>query len=317
MKTLISLVFVCLCSINILAKDLNQTYSFKASGGVTDMVIVQNKLYAGTSASSVDVFNLDTHKIVQRITLPQITDFMGDIIDSKIYSVDVLNQKVLIVSQGNKGGRNVDIYENGKLTNIISDTKRYFVAKAKFISDDQILFSLLSNQLFLYDVKGKKRVYAKQISQSKFSDFVLDEEKKRVITTDESGNVHLIDVSNGSELDTYENKNLDNVFQLDWKQGVILTAGQDRRSVVYDSKGNSYYRKSGFLIYSCGLSPSGHIGAYSSDEENNVTVFTTDDNKEICKLTNNHMTLSKILFKNEKEIFVSSDDKMINYYKID
>jgi WD40 repeat protein len=317
MKLLFSFLSIALLSFNVCAKELKQTASFQTSGGVTDMVIDHNKLYAATTASSVDVFDISTQKMVQKIKLPQIKDFIGDIIDAKIYSVDVLNKKVLIVSQGEKGGRNIDLFINNKRITLIPDTKRYFVAKAKFVNEHQILFSLLSNQLYLFDIKSKKSIYVKQISQSKFSDFVLDEEKKRAIITDESGNIHLVDVANGNELQTYANQNLDNVFQLDWKQGIILTAGQDRRSVVYDSKGNAYFRKSGFLIYSCGLSPTGTIGAYSSDEENNVTVFNTRSNKELCKLTNNHMTLTKILFKNEKEIFVASDDKIINYYKID
>jgi len=34
-------------------------------------------------------------------------------------------------------------------------------------------------------------------------------------------------------------------------------------------------------------------------------------------LKGNNTTLTNILFKNEKEIFVTSDDERINYYKID
>ena len=40
---------------------------------------------------------------------------MQDTIDSKIYSVDVLADNILILSQGEKGGRNIDIYNDGKL----------------------------------------------------------------------------------------------------------------------------------------------------------------------------------------------------------
>lgn len=42
--------------------------------------------------------------------MPKIKDFLGDVIDSKIYSVDVL-EKYLILSQGEQGGRNLDIYK--------------------------------------------------------------------------------------------------------------------------------------------------------------------------------------------------------------
>ena len=54
-----------------------------------------------------------------------------------------------------------------------------------------------------------------------------------------------------------------------------------------------------------------------SDEENNVTIFDTSSQANLYKLTQNKATLSNILFLNENEIFVTSDAKQINYYKID
>ena len=80
---------------------------------------------------------------------------------------------------------------------------------------------------------------------------------------------------------------------------------------------NNYYKEFSFLIYSVGLSPSGNLAGVASDEENNVTIFNTNTKENLYKLTENKSTLSNILFINENEIFVSSDDKKINYYKID
>mgnify|MGYP003571688373 CR=1 FL=1 len=317
MKRLNLVLLLCLFTSLVWAKDLTPKFGFQAKGGVTDLVVNNNKLYVATKASSVDVFNISTTLKESSITLPQIEDFMGDIIDSKIYSIDVLENRVLIVSQGVKGGRNIDIYENGKLTNIISDKKRYFIAKAKFVTPTKILFSLLSNQLYFFDIKTNKSIYVKQVSQSKFSDFVLNEKKDMVIVTDESGDLQLINVKDGHMQTTLSGQNLDNVFQLDWKNNTILTAGQDRRAVVYTTMNSKpYYKKSTFLIYSCALSPKGEVGAYSSDEENNVTVFNTRTNSDLYKLTQNKMTLTKMVFLNEKEILVASDDNVVNFYKL-
>ncbi|WP_419763884.1 MAG: WD40 repeat domain-containing protein [Arcobacter sp.] len=311
-KSFIFLFFL-ICSLN--ANPLLATKKLTASGGVTDLVINNSKLYAATTSSSVDIFDIKTKEFENKITLPKITDFMGDIIDSKIYSVDVLNNKVLILSQGKKGGRNIDIYENGKLTNIISDKKRLFIGRAKFINEDKIIFSLLSNQLFLYDLKQKKNIYSKQISQSRFSYFSLDEKKEKIVIADESGNLQLLNVSSGEVIKTFKNQNLDNVFQIDFKNDKILTAGQDRRAVFY-SKNQIYYKESAFLIYSCALNRLGNLGAYSSNENNDVTVFDTSSKIDLFKLTGNKMTLSKIIFLNSNEIFIASDDKNINYYKL-
>ncbi len=314
----LSKLLLILLSIGVIqAKMLQPNQSLTCSGGVTDLVVENNKLYIATTGSSVDIFDLKSHKKLNAIKLPQIEDFMGDTIDSKVYSVDVLNGKILIVSQGEQGGRNIDIYENGELTNILSDKRRFFVAKAKFVNKNQILFSLLSNQLYLYDINTKKELYVKQLTQSKFSDFILNEKKETLLTTDESGDIQVVTALDGTITKSLTNQNLDNVFQLDWKNGTIITAGQDRKAVIYNNINSQPYSiKSEFLIYSCGLSPDGSIGAYSSDEENNVTVFNTQTNRNLYKLTSNKMNITKIHFLNNKEVYVASDDKVVNFYKL-
>ena len=101
------------------------------------------------------------------------------------------------------------------------------------------------------------------------------------------------------------------------KNDLIITAGQDRRVGIYNfDEKKSYYKEASFLIYSVGLSPSGKLGGFASDEENNVTIFNTNTKENLYKLTQNKSTLTNILFFNENEIFVTSDDKKINYYKL-
>ena len=87
--------------------------------------------------------------------------------------------------------------------------------------------------------------------------------------------------------------------------------------MIYNAKtGSSYYKTAQFLIYSVGLSPSANLVGYSSDENNNVTLFDTNTKSEIGKFGANEMTLSTILFINENEFIVSSDSSKINLYKI-
>jgi DNA-binding beta-propeller fold protein YncE len=304
--------------LNINAKDLAPTSSLLASGGVTDIVINSDKLYVATTASSVDIFDIKTQEILDSIKMPKIKDFIGDVIDSKIYSVDILENSILILSQGEKGGRNLDIYKDGKLENIIKDTERQFIARAKFLDENHIIYALLSNQIYLYDIKNKKILKEIQVSQSKFSSFKLTQDKSKLVVCDESGVISMLDSKSFDILKTFRYQNLDNVFQVDIKDNLILTAGQDRRAAVYNiDKNEAYYKEFSFLIYSAALSPSTKLAAVASDEENNVTIFDTSSQKNLFKLTQNKATLSNILFLNENEIFVTSDAKQINYYKID
>ena len=317
MNILKTLFFCSILFLNLNAKDLEPNFSLIASGAVTDLVLKEEKLYVATTASSLDIFDINTKEKIDSIKTSKIKDFTGDIIDSKIYSVDVLEDNILLVSQGEKGGRNLSIFNNGKIFNLIEDKERLFIARAKFLDENHLIFALLSNQIYLYDIKNKKILKELQISQSKFSNFKLTSDKTKVVVSDESGILTMLNSKTFEIIKTFKNQNLDNVFQVDIKNDIILTAGQDRRSAVYSLDGRiSYYKEFSFLIYSAGLSPSGTLAAVASDEENNVTVFNVNSKENICNLTQNRSTLTNILFINENEIIVSSDDKKINFYKL-
>jgi hypothetical protein len=321
------LLFWLISSLNGASISLPETV-LQSSGGVVDLVLDGGKLYSATNASCVDVFDMQTKTLTQKIEISKITDFMGDTIDSKVYSVDVLNNKVLILSQAEKGFRRVHIYmypneernatgAQGKTELIIPHTEKLTIAKAKFLDENTILLALMSNDIISYDIKNKKQNWKIQASQSKFSNFALNEKKSEVVVADESGILKLYSTSNGSLIKTFSEQNLDNVFQVDYKNSMIATAGQDRRIVIYNARtGEAYYKTAQFPIYSVGLSPSANLVGYSSDENNNVTLFNTSTKSEIGRYSGNEMTLSTILFINENEFIVSSDSNKINLYQI-
>lgn len=316
MKTY-KLLLIFLLSLNLFGKDLKPEYSFHASGGVSDLVLNNGKLLAATHSSSVDIFDLNTKALIKSIKVPKIKDFMDLPIDSKVYSTDIVHEKILILSQGQSGGRNIFIYENDELVNLINDNERLFIAYAKFVDENFIIYALLSNQIYLYDIKNKKVVNEIQVSQSKFSYFKLNEDKTQFLVADESGILSLFDAKSFKLIKTFKGQNVDNVFQVDIKNGIILSAGQDRRAAIYYQNLKSpFYIGTNFLVYSVGLSPSAKLGAFCFDEDNSAMVFDVDTKQNLFKLTNNKNVLSNILFLNENEVLVSSDDENINYYKL-
>jgi len=310
---LISLLFL----IHLNAEILTPTFIYEGSGGVTDLVYKDAKLYAATAEGAVDIYDTNKKTLIQTIKVPNIKDFVGDEVASKVYSVDIVNNKIMIVSQGKQGYRRVHIYENDTLTEVISSDTAYTIAKAKFIDANRLIIALLSDELILYDIKNAKELYRVQVSGSKFSNFALNEKKDALVLVDESGEVELINIEDGKILKQFKGQNVDNVFQLDFKNGIIITAGQDRRTAIYSKDSAvAYYKEGSFLIYSAALSPSGKIGGYASDEHNNVTLFDTQSKADIAKLGSHKATLTNILFINEKELFTASDDSHINYWKL-
>jgi hypothetical protein len=309
---------IILLGITLLSKDIHAPLaSYEVSGGTTELLVKEQKLYVATSMGCIDIFDLQNQKKLESICVENILDFMGDPIESKIYSVDVLDDQILILSQAEGGYRRLHLYKDGVLQEILSKDRMLSIAKAKFLDKQRVLLALLGSELLLYDMQKKENIYSVQISQSKFSDFVLDEQKERIVIADESGALKIHDTKSGKLLDVLKGQNLDNVFKLDMKNNSIITAGQDRRVVVYDLKrSSSYYLSSSFLVYCAALSPSATLGAYSSDEHNNVSVFHTDTRSILGVFGGSKMTLSTILFLDEKHFFVGSDDKKVNFYKI-
>ncbi len=299
------------------AKDLNPSSSLVSSGAVTNLVVKDNFLYAATAASSVDIFDLNEKEKIHSIKVEQIKDFAGDIIDSKIYSTDIIDEKVLILSQGKGGGRDIYIYENEKLENIVSAKDRLFIAYAKFLDNKHIVYALLSNQIYLYDIEKKEIINEIQISQSSFSHFSFDEAKKNLFIADESGIITQIDPRTFKKIKTFKGQNVDRVFQIDIKKNTLLAGGQDRRVSLYSlGFASASYIANNFLVYSVALSPSSKLGAYALNEENDVAVFDTSSKQTKFILRNNKSLLTNILFLNEDEILVASDDNNINYYNL-
>jgi len=316
MKNIILLVLFILTSLN--ASSMKKpTISFNASGSVVDMVYKNDKIYTATDAGIVDIFDYKTKKIIQKITVPKIKDFMGDEVDSTVFSVDEIAGQIMILSKSKNGYNRVHLYKDSKKTLIIDYKRSLAIIKAKYLDENTLLLALLSNEIISYDIKSAKENYRVQVNGAKFSDFDLSEDKKTIVVTDESGDVNIFDSKTGKNKATLTGQNLDNVFEIEYRNGVIATAGQDRRVAIYVPKFKSaYHIQAKFIVYSVGLSPSGKIVAYSSDENNNLTLQNTITKSVLGKFTGNSITLSNIVFINENEFLVASNSPTINVYKI-
>ncbi len=296
-------------------EEVTPTYSLKATGAVQGIVYKDELLYAGTANGTVEVFDTKEKKIIKTIELPKIKDFMGDTIPAKVYSIDLIEDKILIVTQWMKGYRNLWIYENEELKKLIGIEKKFFIQKASFISDTRIVFALLSNQIGIFDIEKNEVTVLTQVSQSSFSHFALNENRSKLITTDESGVIRVLKTSDLVVEKRLKALNLDRVYQLDFKKGKVLTAGQDRKAVFYDSF-SSYALNFDFLLYSCALSKNAKYGAIAYNEENEILVFNTSSKKYLYKLIGQDATLTQILFILDKEIFASSDSQTINFWRL-
>lgn len=301
-----------LCSVSWATQVLAPIDTIEINGTVKDMVIEGNKLLAATDMGHVELYDTETREKIKEISIPDVKDFMGEIMPARVMSADMLDEKYLLLSDSGKGGySNLHIYDK-KLIQIYSAQDKKAIIKARFVDATHVLLGYLSNEVALLDIVTKKEIYRQQLSESKFSDFALNEEKSKVVFSCESGVLSVVDVKSGKVIKELKGQNVDNVYKVDYKQGKISAAGQDRRGALYDVKsGQGAYIEGKFLIYATALSPSAQKVAFSMDEQNNIYIYNRSSKSEIAVLKGQKSTLNVILFKNENKIYSASDDSTI------
>ena len=307
--------FILLSSV-IHAKDIKPVSKFHSIGFVSDFVLDSGKLYVANDMGTVDIFDFKTKKILEQIILPPLTSSFNKIIPADILSVDYLNGKVLILSVGKDSYKNVWIYENHTLRQIINEDRKLSIKEARFVDDEKIIFSTLGSDIILHDTSENYNLYNSHISNSAMQDISLSFDKTKMVMSDESGEIKLIDVKSSKILKTYPSVNVDNVYKVAFSEGVIITAGQDRRVGVYQNNKKPYYIKSDFLVFCVGISPSGKIGLYSSGEKSNMQLFDTSTKIEYDRLVGHKNQINQIKFINEDELLSSERGNDVLYWKI-
>lgn len=286
--------------------------TLSATAIVTDLAVDNSKIYAATASGTVDIFDRKTLKKQKNIVYPKIKNFMGEQMQPKLFSVDVLDGNVLAVLEDKDGFRS--LYLNHK--KIIADNAKLFIKKASFVDKNRVLLGLLSNEIMLIDLNTRKIYFNIQVNTSTFSDFAISENKKMAVIADESDKITMINIENGQIVGQFKGQNVDNIYQIDFKNGTILGCGQDRRLSVYNAKtAKGYYLEGDFLIYSGALSADGKKGAFAFNEKNEIKVFDVDSKKEIVILKGSKANLTRTIFLNSNEIIASCEDKTINIWR--
>ncbi len=302
--------------ISVNAKDLKPIKEIQMHGNVMDIVIKNDILYAGTTAGMLEMYDIKNDRFIGSVGLKKIHDFMGDLMEPKVYAVDVMDGRKLLLAEGENGVRELYIHENNTTTKVLAKHE-LTMQKARFIDKNHVFIGLLSNEILLFDLDTKKILYLKQLSESKFSDFALNEERTQAVVSCESGINYLVSTKDGKLIKELKGANKDNVFKVDYKKNRVSTAGQDRVGAVYDIETGSYKTfRSDFLIYATGLSPDANLAAFAFSIDNDIAVFDLSTDTKHYTLKGQKSTLNTIVFYDERTIFSGSDDRYIMKWKL-
>lgn len=313
-KTII--LFLILFSSILYTKEIHPITTIEASGLVSDFVEDAGYLYVATDAGVVDIIDLSSQKIIKQINFDPMKISTGEYIPTRVHSVDRFQGKTLLVTSDISAYRNVWIDDGKELKKIIDTKKNMMPKRAYFTSDGKIVFGTFGSDVSLYDDEEKYKLYDTHISESTMGGMVLSQDKKKMVISDESGTVRLIDIKSAKVEKVFSSEHVDNIYRVAYSNDIIVTAGQDKRVGVYSENKKPYHIKSDFLVYCVGLSPSGATAAYSSGLKHNLQLFNTKNGEKKDTLIGHYATPNKIMFINENAIISSGDENKIFFWQI-
>ncbi len=289
-----------------------------ASAPVTDFAVANNVIFISTTKGTIESYNLGTKKLIKKISFPKIKDFAGDLIDAEVFKIALIGKSIYAVVHGLNGFN--DVYRidgNTKKKIINGNIIKSVVIDIEASKDNHLYLGLLSSELIKYNTTTKKVIYRKQISNYAFSAMTMSKDGKYIFSTDESGEIHKVDLSNGKVIKDYKGQNVDNVLCIDYASGIIVCGGKDRRFSVYNTYLKSaYHISTNSFVIAVGISPSGKIAALFDDENNNIVIYKLGT-KSIVKTLKGHTSMvNKIYFTSENQVISCSIDKQIIIWKI-
>lgn len=290
-------------------------FKIELNSNVTALKLEEKLLYVGTDEGKIFLFetkdlrgqNEDVFLKEPLVKLEKVQNYY-EFLGAKIYHIDVLKNKMLILSEGDYGGKNLSIYEDKTL---IKTKKLEFegVSRAFFIDENNLLVGLIGSEIKLLNLDFKE-LKSFKFSHSSLNDLALSEDKKRLVAGFESGEVELFDLEKWQILKNYNTLHKDNIYQVSCKNGVILSCGTDRRVGVINQEKQDFLQKD-FLIYACALSPSGKIGAFSDNDRGITELFEIATLKSIKKFENLDMMSEFIIFLDDENLLISGFGKVI------
>ncbi|WP_457598551.1 WD40 repeat domain-containing protein [Hydrogenimonas sp.] len=306
-----------LLALLVQARDLQPVAVFEASGFVADFAVEEGRLYVGTDRGSVDVFDLQSGRLLFQIPLEPVQDGRGTLVPARVLSVDIRDGALLIVSIGKEGFRNIWLYRNFTLRKIAGEERKLFVKKARFAGDGKIVFGTFGSQLVLFGIEEGYEVYRSRPSESTMGDMVLSDGGREILFSDESGQIVVIDAQSGRRVARVDSKHLDNVYHLAYARGVLLSGGHDRKVGVFRKKRRPYYISTGFPVFCVGLSPDAKIGLYSSGDSQALQLFDVDTGRSTDRLVGHRAIVNQIKFIGERTLLSSERGRSLYLWRLD
>ncbi|AJC94293.1 nitrate reductase accessory protein [Campylobacter volucris] len=289
------------------------SYELKLNSNLNTIKLVDEKLLIGLDNGEILSFSIKDKKIHTITQLAKIKNFYEENANARIYSIDFFKNSILVLSEGDFGSKNINIYKDNQLTSFKLSNDG--VKKALFLDENTILLALLGSGIEILDLKTKNTIKKFTFSTSSLSDVVLNDDKNTLVAGFESGQIIVFDLKKFQIVKNYKNIHKDNIYQLDFKNKTIVSCGTDRKlGIVKNGEEKSLERD--FLIYTCALNFNASIAIFGDNEKNTIELVDTNTLQTIKTFQNKDFLLEYLIFLNDHEFISAGYENTIIFWSI-
>lgn len=295
------------------ASEITTPYKqIEASANVLSTTLINGKLFVATDGGTVEIYNPKEDKFEEIIKIDDIKTYVSEHERPKILSVDELDGRTLILSEGDYATKVLYLRENGEMKSI--KLANQAIKKALFLDDEHIVLASISNEIYFLNLKSGEIYENFKISIAMLSDMELSEDRNTLAIGCESGKVYLYNIKT-KKMDQVLDIHTDNIYDIAYKNNVLITGSTDRIAGIF-SAGSLKKINTGFLVYGVGLSDDGKIAAYMSDEMSDVNLVDSVSLEKIAMLKTGQSTINSIVFIGDNEVATSAYEKKILFWRV-
>lgn len=304
---------LCLLTLSVNAALLAPYQSITLPSIPTDIVYRQGLLYVATERG--EALTIDEQgKVRAKVILPKRIDAWGDKQTQKLLSLDASPDGKTVALAAEDG--RLYLATGGTITPTVFTTTTV-IRKVLFLSATRVAIALITDELYVVDIAANRIVGSLALGTSALSDMARSPDGSRVAIAGEAGIVTIIDPTRLTISARYKGGNVDNIYRLDWQGEMILTAGQDRRAILYGLGGKILKRFDGtFLIYAAALAPRADYAVLADGENGIMRVVDTATAKTLHQARGHKAALSRVLFLDRHRFVSIADEPKLYFWKI-
>lgn len=242
---------------------------------------------------------------------PKIKTYFGDLIESRIFSADLLDDEILVLLSSDFGAQKLEILGKKDF-----DLKSENFKNAFFINKNLAILADLSGEIYFFDLQNGKMSDPIKISSSSLSSVEISPNRKILVLASEGGKVYVFDIVSKKIL-SQKSLHKDRIHDLAISSNLkIATGANDKSASFFDFKNDIVKNfESEFLVYAVSIGENGKTLAYQSSENGDITLINTQNFEISNIIKTNDGNLGSIIL-NNNFIVTSNFDKKIKIWSI-